>query len=439
MTDYIDVAIILNKCNKFVTITICKEEGNKMKKYGKKLFALALASGLIVGSVCSVQAAMVGSEEQVEGATVLLEQYCSNVANGTVDAKASEVLVASEPNVTAVPTAAPVSEQTADTAKETDKDTHVELNLNYSRLGVANKVDTYLNVRKKPSESGKIVGKMTKNAGCHVYHIKKGWAKIVSGKVKGYVKASYLTTDEKAEKLATKVGRECVEIQTDSLRVRALPSTSAPIYSVVSEGEEFTMKEGELTLDYVKKIVKKQKISKDAIKRAGGYEAMQEQLKDFICIYVDDDYAFVAKDFVKEQYTLKRATKVSTVKASSSSGVSSSQASIVEYAKQFLGNRYVWGGASLTNGTDCSGFTMSLYAKYGHSLPHNAAAQAGCTRKVSSPKPGDLFFYSNGSRINHVAMYIGGGMVIHASNPRDGIKISNAYYRHPAKIGRVMN
>ena len=184
------------------------------------------------------------------------------------------------------------------------------------------------------------------------------------------------------------------------------------------------MKEGELTLDYVKKIVKKQKISKDASKRAGGYEAMQEQLKDFICIYVDDDYAFVAKDFVKEQYTLKRATKVSTVKASSSSGVSSSQASIVEYAKQFLGNRYVWGGASLTNGTDCSGFTMSLY---------------GCTRKVSSPKPGDLFFYSNGSRINHVAMYIGGGMVIHASNPRDGIKISNAYYRHPAKIGRVMN
>lgn len=73
-----------------------------MKKYGKKLFALALASGLIVGSVCSVQAAMVGSEEQVEGATVLLEQYCSNVANGTVDVKTSEVLVASEPNATAV-------------------------------------------------------------------------------------------------------------------------------------------------------------------------------------------------------------------------------------------------------------------------------------------------------------------------------------------------
>ena len=401
-----------------------------MKNNGNKICALVLAGVLVFGGVCSIKAAVVASEEQVEGANVLLEQYCSNVVNGSVQPQSSEVLASVE--VTPAPSATPQAEQ-----KEEAQEQHVELNLNYSRLGVANKVDTYLNVRKKPSEKGKIVGKMTKNAGCHIYSIKKGWAKIVSGKVKGYVKASYLTTDEEAETLAKKVGRECVEIQTDSLRVRALPSTTAPIYSVVSEGEEFTIKEGELSLDYVKKIVKKQKISKKAIKRAGGYEGMAESLKDFICIYVDDDYAFVAKEFVKEQYTLKRATKVSTVKASG--GVSSSQASIVEYAKQFLGNRYVWGGASLTNGTDCSGFTMSLYAKYGHSLPHSAAAQAGCTRKVSSPKPGDLFFYSNGSRINHVAMYIGGGMVIHASNPRDGIKISNAYYRHPVKIGRVMN
>lgn len=342
-----------------------------------------------------------------------------------------------QPEKETAPAAGAEAAPTAASQPEQEADAHVQLNLNYDRLGIANKVDTYLNVRKKPSESGKIVGKMTKNAGCHIYSIKKGWAKIVSGKVKGYVKASYMTTDAKAEALAQKVGRECVEIQTDSLRVRALPSTTAPIYSVVSEGEEFTIKEKDVTLDYVKKIVKKQKISKEAIERAGGYEGMQQSLKDFICIYVDDDYAFVAKEFVKEQYTLKRAAKVSTVKASN--GVSSSQASIVEYAKQFLGNRYVWGGASLTGGTDCSGFTMSLYAKYGHSLPHNAAAQAGCTRSVSSPKPGDLFFYSNGSRINHVAMYIGGGMVIHASNPRDGIKISTAYYRHPVKIGRVMN
>lgn len=397
------------------------------RKYVKYIAAGVLAVGIIA---VPVSAAMVATDQPLSGASVVVDEYCDQVANGAVTSVAVSVTpepVVEEPQ----PTAAP---------EETQKsDEHVKLNLNYSRLGVATKVDTYLNVRKKPSENSKIVGKMTKNAGCHIYKIKKGWAKMVSGNVTGWVKAKYLVTDEKAEKAATKVGRECVEITTNSLRVRALPTTDAPIYSVVSEGEEFVIRENNLTTEFVEKVIKKQKISKEAIKRAGGMDAINADLANWVCVTVDDDYAFVAKEFVEEQYSLKRAVKVGTVSASSSDGVSEGQASIVEYAKQFLGNRYVWGGASLTHGTDCSGFTMSLYAKYGHSLPHNAAAQAGVTRKVSSPKPGDLFFYSNGSRINHVAMYIGSGLVIHASNPSDGIKISNAYYRHPVKIGRVMN
>lgn len=397
------------------------------RKYVKYIAAGVLAVGIIA---VPVSAAMVATDQPLSGAAVVVDEYCNQVANGAVTSAAVSVTpepAAEEPQ----PTAAP---------EETKKsDEHVKLNLNYSRLGVATKVDTYLNVRKKPSENSKIVGKMTKNAGCHIYKIKKGWAKMVSGNVTGWVKAKYLVTDEKAEKAATKVGRECVEIKTNSLRVRALPTTDAPIYSVVSEGEEFVIRENNLTTEFVEKVIKKQKISKEAIKRAGGMDAINADLANWVCVTVDDDYAFVAKEFVEEQYSLKRAVKVGTVSASSSDGVSEGQASIVEYAKQFLGNRYVWGGASLTHGTDCSGFTMSLYAKYGHSLPHNAAAQAGVTRKVSSPKPGDLFFYSNGSRINHVAMYIGSGLVIHASNPSDGIKISNAYYRHPVKIGRVMN
>ena len=397
------------------------------RKYVKYIAAGVLAVGIIA---VPVSAAMVATDKPLSGAAVVVDEYCDQVANGAVTSAA--VSATPEPVVEeSQPTAAP---------EETQKsDEHVKLNLNYSRLGVATKVDTYLNVRKKPTENSKIVGKMTKNAGCHIYKIKKGWAKMVSGNVTGWVKAKYLVTDEKAEKAATKVGRECVEITTNSLRVRALPTTDAPIYSVVSEGEEFVIRENNLTTEFVEKVIKKQKISKEAIKRAGGMDAINADLANWVCVTVDDDYAFVAKEFVEEQYSLKRAVKVGTVSASSSNGVSEGQASIVEYAKQFLGNRYVWGGASLTHGTDCSGFTMSLYAKYGHSLPHNAAAQAGVTRKVSSPKPGDLFFYSNGSRINHVAMYIGSGLVIHASNPSDGIKISNAYYRHPVKIGRVMN
>lgn len=397
-------------------------------KYVKFVAAGVLAAGII--SV-PVRAAFLATEKPIAGANVVVEEFCQNVANGTV----SQEAVAAEPDPAAAMEVQPdIPEQTAE-----PEDEHVKLNLNYSRLGIASKVDTYLNVRSKPSEKSKIVGKMTKNAGCHIYKVKKGWAKMVSGKVEGWVKAKYIVTDERAEQLATKVGRECVEINTNSLRVRALPTTSAPIYSIVSEDEEFVIRKKHVTMNFINKIIKKQKISKEFIERAGGMEAIQANLDNWICITVDNEYAFVAKEFITEQYSLKRAVKVSTLSANSTDGVSSSQVSIAEYAKQFLGNRYVWGGASLTGGTDCSGFTMSLYAKYGHSLPHNAAAQASVTRSVSSPQPGDLFFYSNGSRINHVAMYIGNGLVIHASNPSDGIKISNAYYRHPVKIGRVMN
>ena len=397
-------------------------------KYVKFVAAGVLAAGII--SV-PVRAAFLATEKPIAGANVVVEEFCQNVANGTV----SQEAVAAEPDPAAAMEVQPdIPEQTAE-----PEDEHVKLNLNYSRLGIASKVDTYLNVRSKPSEKSKIVGKMTKNAGCHIKKKKKGWAKMVSGKVEGWVKAKYIVTDERAEQLATKVGRECVEINTNSLRVRALPTTSAPIYSIVSEDEEFVIRKKHVTMNFINKIIKKQKISKEFIERAGGMEAIQANLDNWICITVDNEYAFVAKEFITEQYSLKRAVKVSTLSANSSDGVSSSQVSIAEYAKQFLGNRYVWGGASLTGGTDCSGFTMSLYAKYGHSLPHNAAAQASVTRSVSSPQPGYLFFYSNGSRINHVAMYIGNGLVIHASNPSDGIKISNAYYRHPVKIGRVMN
>ena len=399
------------------------------KRYVKYAVAGVLAAGLIS---IPVKAAFIATEQQIAGANVVVDEYCQSVASGVVQ----ETSVETEPAPEQTP-AQP--EVTPAPQPEDDNDGHVKLNLNYDRLGIASKVDTYLNVRKKPSESAKIVGKMTKNAGCHIYKIKKGWAKIVSGKVDGWVKSSYIVTDSKAEELATKVGRECVEINTNSLRVRALPTTSAPIYSVVSEEEEFVIRKKHLTMDFVNKMIKQQKISKEAIERAGGMEAIQADLDNWICITVDDEHAFVAKEYVTEQYSLKRAVKVGTVSAGGSDGVSSSQASIAEYAKQFLGNPYVWGGSSLTGGADCSGFTMSLYRKYGHSLPHNAAAQAGVTRSVSSPKPGDLFFYSKGSRINHVAMYIGSGLVIHASNPSDGIKISNAYYRKPVKIGRVMN
>ena len=114
---------------------------------------------------------------------------------------------------------------------------------------------------------------------------------------------------------------------------------------------------------------------------------------------------------------------------------------MVEFAKQYLGNSYVYGGTSLTNGIDCSGFTMRIYQHFGYSIPRTsgAQAQASATINSSDARPGDLFFYGSNGHVSHVAMYIGNGLVIHASNRRTGIKISNAFYRTPIKVGRFVN
>lgn len=136
-------------------------------------------------------------------------------------------------------------------------------------------------------------------------------------------------------------------------------------------------------------------------------------------------------DSYKKQTTKKKtkATKTSTKKYKSKKKIATNTkgTSISNYAKQFNGNPYVHGGTSLTKGTDCSGFTQSIYKNFGKSLPRTVEGQAkvGITVPFSKLKPGDLVFYSNGgNKPTHVALYIGNGKIIHASNPRDGIKIS---------------
>lgn len=313
-----------------------------------------------------------------------------------------------------------------------------KLNLVYDRLGVV-QVKNYLNVRKKPSESSEIVGKMTNNSGCNVYSIKKGWAKIVSGKVRGYVKAEYLITDKKAEAKAKEVATRRITVTTETLNVRYLPSIDAKVYDQISADEEYRVAKENLNqkwLDqYIAKNVKKSQL------KGLDMNSIYADLDNWSLISIDNEKAFISKDFVKFTNNLNRAVTIKQDQFSSdgSSGSSSGASSIVAYAMQFLGNRYVYGGTSLTNGTDCSGFTMGVYAHFGYSLPRTSGAQAAATRTVSpgSERVGDLFFYGSGS-VSHVALYIGNGQIIHASNHRDGIKISSAYYRKPIKIGRVM-
>ncbi|MFV0342001.1 MAG: C40 family peptidase [Anaerocolumna sp.] len=274
----------------------------------------------------------------------------------------------------------------------------------YSNLGIAN-VDNHLNIRKAPGEDQKIVGKLPKNAGCTIIEIDEaGWAKIKSGKVTGYVMSSYLITGEKAVTLAKKVGSLVATVNTQTLNVRSEQSLLGNVITSVPVEEELEVME--VTTDWVK-------------------------------IKIDADEGYVARQYVDLSYQLLKAVTNEEV----ATGVSGIRAQIVSYAKKFLGNPYVWGGTSLSYGTDCSGFTMGIYRNFGYSLPRVSRSQATVGRSVSSStiKPGDLVFYGSGSYINHVAMYIGNGQVIHASNARTGIKISNMYYRTPIKMVSILN
>lgn len=120
-------------------------------------------------------------------------------------------------------------------------------------------------------------------------------------------------------------------------------------------------------------------------------------------------------------------------------GVTDIQMEICEFARQFVGNPYRWGGTSLTNGADCSGFTLSVYANYGVSLPHSSKAQANCGTRIdlSELQPGDLVFYG-GSNIHHVAMYIGNGQVVHAQSTNTGIVVSGMNYNTPTRAVRIL-
>ncbi len=277
----------------------------------------------------------------------------------------------------------------------------------YTNLGIAN-VNDHLNIREEPKEDAELVGKMTKHAACEILDVSGNWAHIKSGKVDGYCNTEFLYTGEKALSIAEEEITLVATIQTTTLFVREEASKDSAVLTMVPLGEEYVVTEGEKDSDWFK-------------------------------IEIDEDEGWISSEYVTIAEQLDKAQSMKELKYGE--GVSDVRVSLVNYAKQFIGNRYVWGGTSLTKGADCSGYVQSIFRKYNVYLPRTSAAQSTVGKKISpgDAQPGDLFFYARGGRIGHVGIYIGGGQIVNAHSRRTGIRIDNAYYRKPAVVRRVLD
>ena len=276
----------------------------------------------------------------------------------------------------------------------------------YHNLGIAS-VDNHLNIRETPSGDGKLVGKMSNGDACEIYEITDdGWAHIKSGKIEGYASTDFLLTGPMALAKANEIITPIATTTGEGVRVREAPNTECSVITQLPKGEEL--------------------------------KVLEELDNGWVKLDLDDEEAYISSDYVEVEPKL--TTAISMTELLYGQGVSNVRVDICQYAKQFIGNPYVWGGTSLTKGADCSGFVMSVYAHYGISLPHYSGSQAQCGRTVSlsAVKPGDLIFYTRGGRINHVAIYIGNGQVCHASSPKTGIKVSSMYYRTPYKAVNII-
>lgn len=440
--------------------------------------ALAVAS--IGGNYLPAMSTTMCSETELAGMAYTLDQYVNSQSAGAASNPEAIVAFADEPAATdaaapqtdpnaasgaaidpAAPTPEPAAEPTATPKPKSE----------YENVGISVAAD-YVNVRKKPNTDSKVVGKLYRGSAAKIVKKVGDWVKIKSGQVEGYIMSDYLAIGYSAEKMVDKFGTKIATINTETLKVREAKNTDCAVLTLVSGEESFEVIREDK--DWVKIMVDgdtKGFVSKEYVditvkfKKAVSIEEEREAARKKAAA---EAAAARAEQEAQQRQQQQASSNSGSSSSSSSSGSSSSSSSsssshkssgggnssngsgdvigsgdgsaIASYALQFVGNPYVYGGTSLTNGTDCSGFTMSVFRKFGISLPRTSGSQSGVGRKisVSEARAGDLIFYARNGHVNHVALCIGGGRVVHASNPSVGITTSNIGYRTPYCARRVI-
>jgi cell wall-associated NlpC family hydrolase len=435
----------------------------------------AFLSLAICLSFSESQADTISTETPLAGISIALTDYYENTS---ADAEAaSQTDVSTEDTIEGTAELSDPSLEITDTVETVDSAAAGRVKSSqFDNVGIS-VASNYVNIRKGNSTTTKVVGHLYR--GCSAKILKRcsnGWVKIKSGKVTGYIDSTFLAIGANAESLASKYGKTYAKVNSGvtTLNVRKRRSTDSKIVTQIPEAESYPVIQsynewvkialdgddnGFVSSQYVtlktkfKKAVSMKEEKAKEKRREAAEKAEKEQQEALEKVQESVNRETPAQ--TQAPAPTPAPTAGSPVAAGSASNSTpqpaaaqnvipvsdgGSGADIANYALKFVGNPYVYGGSSLINGTDCSGFTMSVYASFGYSLPHNSAAQSGYGTPVSFDQlqPGDLIFYSNGSGIGHVSLYIGGGQVVHASNPSDGIKISKYNYRQPSCARRIV-
>lgn len=400
---------------------------DNMRKNGKKNISYAIAAGVLLSSVsmtslASPVAGVVGMAS-TDSATVASNSYSTlsgvslTLANILSDASAAadNTSDVASNNTTTVEQQAPESE--------------------YANVAIA-QVDNYVNIRSTPSEDGDVVGKLYNKSAATVLATEGDWYQITSGNCTGYVKCEFVVVGD--EELAKSVSTRLATVTTQTLYVREQPTTESSVEGMVPEGDDLVVTDESMAdtgwvkvslLDY------EGYVSLEFVTLSTDYVTAESK---------EEEAARLAKEEA-ERKAAAAAAAASQRKASSGSyytGGSSSYAApsgaggsaVVSYASQFVGNPYVYGGSSLTNGTDCSGFVMGVYSAFGVGLPHSSSAMrsVGYGVDVNSMQAGDIVCYSG-----HVGIYTGNGTIVNALNTSSGITYTNVNYSPILAVRRI--
>lgn len=291
---------------------------------------------------------------------------------------------------------------------------------------VVAQVNRFACIHGTPADNGEFLGKFYNEAVGTLVAEEGDWLLITSGSVTGYVKKQYCVAGEEAAELAKQVGTRVATVEAATLYVRTEADGASEVLCMVPEGEELLVLEE--TEGWAKVDVEEGQgwISTEYANVHSNYVTAESK---------EEEIARIARE-TQERQKARAAAKKTTQKVDYEVGEGSEMGkAVVEYALQFVGNPYVFGGTSLTNGIDCSGFVMKVYENFGVTLPHSSKedrTEGYAVESLEDALPGDLICYSG-----HVALYMGNDQIVHASNSKTGIIVSKVNYRKILAIRRI--